>query len=455
LIQLSEFNPTGENVGKIINMFKRKELPRLNRLWDYYDGKNKILNRTMQSGKPNNKTVHEYCKYITDTVSGYFLGNNVKYSSDNKEYLQKYSEIIEDNFEEDENFELAKKASIFGYAVELLYQNENALTRFKRDDPRNVILIFGTNINSFIIAAIRYYTENDLEGKKVEIAEVYTENEIIEFRKLKNKFKEESRYNHYFGEVPVILYKNNEEMKGDFEGVISLVDGYDKSQSDSANDFEYFTDAYLIISGYGGLDLEDDAEDGEEDAREEAYKNMREKRVMFFEEKGEAKFLIKEINDTATENYKNRLNADIHKFSMTPDMTDEKFAGNLSGIAIQFKTLPLEQRTKMKENKFRTGFKKRRELITNIMNIKHGTSYDYREIKEEFTRNLPQNDKDETERILMQADHISERTLLELLPDIKDVDQEIERLKKEREDDDNDEYDNFKQEEIIHESEIE
>lgn len=52
---------------------------------------------------------------------------------------------------------------------------------------------------------------------------------------------------HYYGEVPVIIYLNNEEMKGDFENVISIVDSYDKSQADSANDFEYFTDAYLVL----------------------------------------------------------------------------------------------------------------------------------------------------------------------------------------------------------------
>lgn len=439
---MSTFNPTAANVKKIIETFKKKELPRLNKLWNYYDGKNKILRRTMQSGKPNNKLVHEYCKYVTDTVSGYFMGINVKYSSNNNDYLKEFNEVIEDNFEEDENFELAKYASIYGYGVEILYQNEKSLTRFKREEPRQVILIFGTSIDSFLIGAIRIYTETDLHDKKIEVAEVYTDTEIITFKKREEDFVETDRKIHYFGEIPIILYKNNEEMKGDFEGVISLVDGYDKSQSDTANDFEYFTDAYLIISGHGGgLEV---GEEGEEDA--EAYKSMREKRVMFFGEKGDAKFLVKEINDTATENHKNRLNADIHKFSMTPDLTDEKFAGNLSGIAIEFKILPLEQRTKMKENKFRTGFKKRRELITNILNKKRGTKYDYREIKEEFRRNLPQNTIEQTETIIKIADHISKRTLFELLPQIHDPEQELKRLKNEEKEDDNNQYDNFEEE---------
>ena len=34
---------------------------------------------------------------------------------------------------------------------------------------------------------------------------------------------------------------------GDYEDVIPLIDAYDKAQSDTGNDMEYFTDAYLCI----------------------------------------------------------------------------------------------------------------------------------------------------------------------------------------------------------------
>ncbi len=441
MLQLSNFEPSPANVKSIIDKFKQNQLNRLNKLWDYYDGKNIIKDRTMQTGKPNNRLVHEYCKYVTDTVSGYFLGINVKYTSSDEEYLKAFISIVEDNFEEDENLELAKQASIFGYGVEILYQNEISKTRFKRVDPRSTILIFGTSINSFLLGAIRFYKETGLDNKETEIAVVYTKEEIITYKKTDEVYEEINREIHYFKEVPVIVYKNNEEMKSDFEGIIDLVDAYDKSQSDSSNDFEYFTDAYLIISGHaGGLDDQDEDED-------KAYRNMRQRRVMFLGEKGAAQFLTKTINDTATENYKDRLNSDIHKFSMTPDLSDEKFAGNLSGISIEFKILPLEQRTKMKENKFRTALKKRREIITNILNAKEGTSYDYREIKEEFKRNVPRNTKELTETIMQFADRISDKTLFELLPQIKDADEEIRRLQEERKTDDNNQYNVFEVEE--------
>ena len=54
---------------------------------------------------------------------------------------------------------------------------------------------------------------------------------------------------HYFNDVPVSVYVNNDELYGDFERVKGLIDAYDKTQSDTANDFEYFTNALLVVSG--------------------------------------------------------------------------------------------------------------------------------------------------------------------------------------------------------------
>jgi len=440
VLRLESFEATPLNVAKVIDRFKACELPRLNKLWDYYDNKHAIEQRVLDSNKPNNKLAHGYCKYITDTITGYFMGINVKYSSDNEEYLASYNEVIEDNFEEDENFELAKKASIFGYATEIVYQNEDAQTRCKRVDPREMVLIFGSRLDSYLIAAIRFYAVKQLDDTLTEYADVYMPDEIISYSRRDGgaAFAESGREPHHFGEVPVVVYTNNEEMRGDFEQVIELVDAYDKGQSDSANDFEYFTDAYLVMQGYSSLENLDDPKE-----QAEAYNTLRQNRLMFMDKEGKAYFLTKEINDKATENFKNRLNADIHKFGMVPDLSDKEFAGDLSGIAIRFKILPLEQKVMIKENKFRTALAKRREMITQMINIKQGTAYDYREIAEDFVRNLPQNIKEDTETILMLDGVVSKRTLLELLPQIDDVDQELDRLADEQAEDDLSQYDQY------------
>ncbi len=430
MLKLETFEPTAYNVSRVVDRFKSKELPRLERLYDYYDNQHAIERRVMDSDKPNNKLAHDYCRYITDTTSGYFMGINVKTASDNEEYLQVYQDLCRDNFDSDENFELAKKSSIFGYAVEIIYQNEAGQSRYKRIDPREMILIFGTRLEDYLLAAIRFYVVEDLDGNKTEYADVYLQDAIVHMIRKPGRISFETlgEEPHYYGEVPVIVYSNNEELRGDFENVLELVDGYDKSQSDSANDFEYFTDAYLVFSGYSGLEDEDSDDPA---VQANAYKNMRRNRVIYLDEKGKAEFLTKDINDAALENYKKRLNMDIHKFGMVPDLSDEAFAGNLSGVAIRFKLITLEQKCAVKENKFRTALAKRRELLTNILNIRYGKGWDYREITEDFTRNIPQNVKEDTETVLLLDGLVSRRTLLELLPQINDVDQELERLEEE------------------------
>lgn len=272
------------------------------------------------------------------------------------------------------NYEMAKSASIYGCACELIYQNEKA------------------NESKF--------TE-DISKMKLNV----------------------------FDEIPIVLYKNNEEMKSDFEDVIMLNNAYDTSQSNTANDVDYFNDAYMVISGSN--DITDDDEMGSDKEKSTAQK-MKQNKLMYFPDGGDAKFLVKDINDEATENYKTRLDNDIHKFSMTPNLADEKFAGNLSGIAIKFKTIPLEENATEKENKFRVGLRKRCEIVTSMINKLKNKDYDYTMIDEEFTRNLPVNEIEFTNAILGISPHISKRTLLELLPQIDDVDEELKRQEEEK-----------------------
>ena len=104
---------------------------------------------------------------------------------------------------------------------------------------------------------------------------------------------------------------------------------YSAFPSVPANDFEYFTNALLVISG---VLVED-----------EEGLNFKENRVLNFAgTDGKAEYLLKNINDSALENYKNRLVEDIHKFAQIPNLTDEKFAGNVSGESMKYKLMGLE-----------------------------------------------------------------------------------------------------------------
>lgn len=137
------------------------------------------------------------------------------------------------------------------------------------------------------------------------------------------------------------------------------------------------------------------------------------------------------MNDTALENYKNRLDKDIHKFSLVPNITDENFAGNASGVAMAYKLQGLEFLTGVKEQKFRKGLLRRVELITNILSIKMNKELLFTDIGFTFTRNNPKNLVEIVQMATDLTGVISEESQLDMLPMVN-TEQELKRKEKEK-----------------------
>jgi SPP1 family phage portal protein len=226
------------------------------------------------------------------------------------------------------------------------------------------------------------------------------------------------REQHYFGLVPVVVYINNEECSGDFEKVISLIDAYDLMESESLNNQQYFSDAYLTITG---MTLDEDT-----------VGNMKENRVMLLDEGCSAEWLIKQENDALVENIKNRLDNDIHKFSKVPNMSDKEFSSNSSGVAIKYKTMALENLAAIKERKFKKGLQRRIELIFNTLGLK-GDKMDWRAIDIAFKRNLPTNETEIANMVNQLRGLVSEETLVAQIPFVDNVMSEVEKLQAEKE----------------------
>ena len=372
------------------------------------------------STKPNNKIANSYASYITDTLVGYFMGKPVSYNADDDKVLEELNMIFEYNDEADENIELAKNASIYGVAYEMLYMSEEEV-RFKSLDPKQCIPIFDDTIDSNLLAFIRYYDNYDVvQDKTITIIELITDTTITRYQCGNNysNFTLLDSYKHYFGMVPIAIFKNNEEELGDFETVISLIDAYDKLESDSLNDFEYFVDAYLALYGFT--------------AEPEDIQQMKENRVLLMDEGTSAEWLTKNVSDNNIENIKNRIDADIHKFAKCPNMADKEFASNASGVAIKFKLLGTENKVSIKERKFKRGLQQRLELLATINGVL-SDGFDWRSIDIVFSRNIPSNDTDIANMVNTLSGIVSEETLLAQLPFIENVQDEIERLDADRE----------------------
>ena len=415
-------NITNDLIVKLIENHS-EEKSRILKLKEYYKNNNAIKERTQTDiNKPNNLLSHGYARYITDSFCGYFLGRPITYKSINEALLEQINNCFIYNDEVGNNITLAQEASISGYAYEVMYIDEDSNLRFKAINSEDMIVVYDNTIEEKIQFAIRYYDIYSLEDEEIKEVVLYTKNEIIYYDFKDEALTEKSREAHYFNDVPVVDYENNNNRLGDYEPVISLIDAYDKAQSDTGNDFEYFTNALLVVSG-----VVMESEDNQP-------LNFKDNRVLnFADTNSKAEYLIKNINDSALENYKDRLNNDIHRFSNVVNMSDESFGGNLTGIAIKHKLTGMEYVTGIKETKFKKGLMRRIELAVTVLNIKTNDLMLYTEIKPVFTRNMPTNDEEITNIAKGLVGIVSDQTVLSMLPYVDDVTAELEIIAKEKE----------------------
>lgn len=388
----------------------------------YYEGKHDILRKEgRRNNAANNKLVSNYPAYITNMSAGFFLGTPISYKSISatEKELNALLEIFKYNDESAHNLNLAEEASITGESYEVLYVDADANIRFTSLPSEEIILVCDSSLEENIITAIRHYKIFDLNQVTYsELVDVYDANKISHYS-YNGAMKLLEEQKHYFGDVPIVEYPNNHQHRGDFEDVLTLIDAYNSAQSLTLDDLEDFTDAFLVLKGLGGTTDED-------------VQKLRRAKSILLEEGGSAEWLIKNINDTYVENFKTRVQRDIHKFSQIPDMSDDNFAGNTSGIAIKYKLIGLEQIRSRKEREFKKGLQRRIELIANILKLKNQAAIDFRDIDIQFTANIPANLQEQAQIVNQLDGFVSKKTLLSLLPFVADPIEELDELQNER-----------------------
>lgn len=398
----------------------------------YYQGKHKIL----EDAKRENRLVCNHAKDISDTASSYFIGNPVTYKSDAdiKDLTDSLETAGADETDGDNGLDL----SIYGLAYEYVYvkENENNLLT-KNLSPENTFMVKDDSIEENELFAVYYYVRKDDSGTGPEhyIATVLTPNYKYELDIQNNEVPQlttELPVPHYLGEIPIIEYLNNKLAIGDFELQIPLIDAYNALMSDRITDKEQFIDAILAI--YGTL-LSDEDEPGTEEEDQNIKKmkdRLRKYKVLEMPDTAKAEYLTRTFDESGVEILKKAIEQDIHKFSHIPCMSDESFGGNVSGVAMEFKLLGMENITKIKTRYYRKGLRKRIRIFCNYLAL-HGKSVDPAGITMTFTRALPKNLLEISQIVANLWGKVSRKTLLSQVPFVDDVDEELKALDEETE----------------------
>ncbi|ADE87489.1 portal protein [Deep-sea thermophilic phage D6E] len=376
--------------------------------------------------KPNNKIPNDYRGYIINQVVGYLWGQPISYSIDSrnydearlKEYHDRLSRFNALNSIDDLDSELGKIMSICGYAARLLYIDKNGEERAMNIFPWEAVFV---EDGGEITHAIRYYKVKDLNNNEYTKVELYDGTNVTFFIGDGDVFimDSEGSQPHLFDYVPLIRFQNNDEEQGDFEKVEALIDAYDKIISDSVNEIETFAHAYMKFKGV--------------EADEETINNAKQTGGFSVPQDGDVGFITKDINDNFVENNKKTLNENIHKFSASVDMSDEKFSGGAqTGESRKWKLIALENKAGTKARKFGKGLREQFKVLCSAWQ-KKGIDLDYLDIFWEFKRNVPID-------LSYVADYASKlngihskHTLLSQIPYIDDVNYELELMRQEQE----------------------
>lgn len=396
----------------------QSKIMRYDMLKAYYDGEHAINNRVMRvNDRPNNKVMVNHAEYITDFATAYFIGNPIYYHLEQNEQLKQA--LSKSNLAMVDT-ELSREISIFGIGYELIYQNKNGETISTNIDPRNAFIIVDDTVEYNTLLGVHYYDRKNEENKIIgKTVNVYTpEKQYIYFYN-DQKLIYESEKEVIYGRVPIIEYWNKANQKGDFESVVGLIDAYNVLQSDRVNDKEQYVNSLLVI--YGTL-AGDTAEE-----RIATAKALKKEGLLEMPMDSKAEFITKTMNESDNETLKKALETDIHKIAKVPNLTDEHFAGNSSGVALEYKLLGLEQLAQTKESYYRIGIKERLEIYASALS-KRMISVNVDDIQFDFKRSLPTNDLEVSQIITNLSGKVSDQTLISRVSFVKNPQEEIERV---------------------------
>lgn len=398
----------------------------LKKLKDYYLGSHVILGRVRREGQPNYKPVCNHAKDIADTSTGYFMGNPIKYANTADGDLEKLLGAFDVAEVDSVDADNALNMAIYGRSYEFIFakEGENELSA-RCLEPENTFIVYDDSIEQRPLFAVYYYEiEDDVKDSTTYRAEVYTDTWHYSFSLKDGKNDSAEPEEHNLGMIPIIEYRNNRYMVGDYEQQIGLIDAYNSLMGNRVNDKEQAVENILTL--YGAA-LADD----QEEARE-AMTILREEGLLELPADARAEFLKNVLDESSVEVLRKSLKEDIYTFSHIPNLSDEKFAGNTSGVAMEFKLLGLEMITKTKQSHYVKSLRKRIEIFAYYYNLTQ--IYDNaKAIVPQFSRGLPKNLLELSQIISNLSGKVSLRQLITLLPFVEDPDAEIEALEEEKE----------------------
>lgn len=419
-----------DNKDDLLGMIKhhqKYQVPRLGVLDDYYKSRNTNIiqnERRKEEHKADHRAAHNLAKPIIEFDVGYNLAKPIAVIHEqNQEDIDEFHTL---NDLDDLLSEIWRDSRKYGRAYTLQWRTEDDEDRIALSNTFETFVIYDTSIDKKPIAAIRYpktkFVADRTKRENTVRPILYTHDEVIEFQELdifSGELEIDDVSTHDHQGVPITEFQPNRYRMGLYEDILSIIDLYDAAQSDTANYMSDLNDALLHIHG-----------DIESQGWEVADIIQMMQANILVSESGidsngnktavGAEYLYKQYDVQGIEAYKDRLKEDIYQISMVPDLSDEQFAGNQSGVAMIMKTFGFQQMTSSTQRRFIKSIKNIYRLLFNLKeNLNETTAVELTDLSITFTPNIPQNDMEKVEMVTKLWSFLPTEELLKLLPFIE------------------------------------
>lgn len=417
-----------KNVADWLKDFKANILPKRQKMGEYYDGKNCIVKQGAVKGRPNYSINVNMAKYIIDVATSYTFGIPVKYSTDNdnsEKILEKIAYINKNCNVNEIDFQQGGDMATYGVSYQLILVKDKDGSiedriLFKHLNPLQTFYVIDNTILETPLCAIYFYSYKEKNIDKTKIY-VYDNEVLYEFIEKGGVVTLEDKPEpHNMGTIPIIQSLNNDDAYSDIEAVTDLLDSLSLSISNSTDNLQSIANAILAVSG-GKLTKEN-------------IEILNETKVGNLPQGCSMEWVIKNINPEAEKNQLDNLLKFLFQISQVPDLTDDAFGGNQSGVAMQYKLWGLDQLWGTKTTKYTKSIIARLKIVFHLLQYQiknHVQLLD--DINITFAKNLPKDNSAEYTMVQALKDVVSKKTLLENISIVDDVQAELEALDEEAE----------------------
>lgn len=419
----------------------------------YYNGDTDILHRVRtvigEGGQQveatnlaNNKLAHNFVRKLVDQKVGYLLGLPLTVRTSNETYQKLLNEIFNKNFMRTLK-NLGKEAVNKGKAWLHVYYNEDGELSFKKIPSEEIIPLWRDSAHTDLDAVIRVYEVETFEGKEKKIVTkvefwntegirryVLDDGNLIpdveagEFSPHITVINADGTVQGYNWEkVPFVCFKYNDEELPLVKFVKTLVDDYDKHKSDNSNNLEDLPNSIYVVRNYDGTDLG------------EFRRNLSVFRAVKVTDDGGVETISLNIDTEAFKTHIEQLRKDIYEFGRGVDTQAERFGGDRSGVALRFLYADLDMDCNIIETEFQASLEQLRWFIDQHIVNTMGKDFSGETVEFIFSRDIIINEAEVINMARNSVGILSDETIIANHPWVTNVQAELERIRRQREED--------------------